>query len=402
MFRRRGLRARSTPGRADRHGTIHVGILDVANMVSTIADALRSVHRPVYSFVIKAPGRAFYDENRHDGEIRRPEGLGARILFQIRLARRLVSAARTCDMFVYVYSVGFLPLQLDLLFLRSLGKHVVVFFCGDDIRYRPIQMHLDRILTSAPPHPLDAQELALYASGTEGGRFWRSFWATKLAEKTGCRIVAARDSATFQAKPYAPFRFPQQQLIREPKRARRCPLVVHAPSNRLVKGTSYVLEAMAMLKRESVEFEFELISDRPNAYVRQRLIDADIVVDQPGVWIGRLAAEGLSSGCVVVGGNQTHFGFSEDDSPVVQFDRDAGALATTLRTLITDHERRERLMRASFGYALRNFSYDAFVRYVDDVLEGRAATLHPLPGQRETVRLHARTPFQRMMIRLFW
>jgi len=53
------------------------------------------------------------------------------------------------DIFVFVWTTTFLPLNIDLFLLRLLGKKVLVFNCGDDVRYRPTQYRIDKNVFAA-------------------------------------------------------------------------------------------------------------------------------------------------------------------------------------------------------------------------------------------------------------
>lgn len=58
------------------------------------------------------------------------------------------------------------------------------------------------------------------------------------------------------------------------------PLVVHAPSHRLVKGTAFLLEAVERLKAEGVDFRFQLVEGLAHAEARRLYASADLAVDQ--------------------------------------------------------------------------------------------------------------------------
>lgn len=58
------------------------------------------------------------------------------------------------------------------------------------------------------------------------------------------------------------------------------PLVVHAPSNRAVKGTAFLLEAVERLKAEGVAFRFQLVEGLAHAEARRLYASADLAVDQ--------------------------------------------------------------------------------------------------------------------------
>ncbi|MBI2265565.1 MAG: glycosyltransferase family 4 protein [Armatimonadetes bacterium] len=59
----------------------------------------------------------------------------------------------------------------------------------------------------------------------------------------------------------------------------KTPLVVHAPSDKGIKGTEFVLEAVRRLK-ERLTFEFKLIQGLPHQETIEIVSQADIVIDQ--------------------------------------------------------------------------------------------------------------------------
>jgi glycosyltransferase involved in cell wall biosynthesis len=84
-------------------------------------------------------------------------------------------------------------------------------------------------------------------------------------------------------------------------RRRERPLVVHAPSNRLIKGTSYVETAVARLRDEGVAFDFFLVEGLPRAEARKIYEDADLLVEQLLLgWHSALAVELMALGKPVV------------------------------------------------------------------------------------------------------
>ena len=389
-------------------GRVFVGVWEISNMVFTIAEALRLGGYEVETLLIDTPFSQYYGDNVYDDRVRWPRADRIyrapidRTRFNVQMAIRLVRAARRCDTFVFVWRYSFLPFQLDIGLLRLLGKRVVVFFCGDDVRYKPIQVELDRRVLEKPWWP--PSDSPAFASWMSWGRgFFEALWTVKLAEKTGCHIVGTRDSATFQGRTYSGFMMPQRMLVDGPRRASGEPLIIHAPTNPDIKGTRQVEAAVEQLRKEGLSFRFQLVQGLPASELDDLLRECEIVIDQPGVWPGRLGITAMAAGAVVVGGNQPGYWHVPDASPVQQFERDADRLATVLRTLITDRTQRQELMRQSLEYARRNYSHEAFVAYFDGLLAGRQPyPLEPVPEQKALVRRLAPGPLQKLAISLVW
>ncbi|MBW3660885.1 MAG: hypothetical protein KY397_04550, partial [Gemmatimonadetes bacterium] len=79
------------------------------------------------------------------------------------------------------------------------------------------------------------------------------------------------------------------------------PLVVHAPSQPLVKGTKFMQQALDELAEEGVAFDLKLISGMQHDEARRWYERADVIVDQLHIgWYGVLAVEGLALGKPVV------------------------------------------------------------------------------------------------------
>lgn len=75
----------------------------------------------------------------------------------------------------------------------------------------------------------------------------------------------------------------------------------HAPSNRRVKGTEKILDALSTLKEEGYNFEIDLIEGLSNAEALERYERADIVIDQLYAgWYGGVAVEAMALGKPVV------------------------------------------------------------------------------------------------------
>lgn len=73
--------------------------------------------------------------------------------------------------------------------------------------------------------------------------------------------------------------------------------IVHAPSNRKVKGSELILEALESLRGQGFEFELLLVEGMSNAEARKVYESADVLVDQLFAgWYGGLAVELMALG----------------------------------------------------------------------------------------------------------
>lgn len=77
--------------------------------------------------------------------------------------------------------------------------------------------------------------------------------------------------------------------------------LVHAPSNRLVKGTEYLVNAVKKLQQENFKIDLVLIEGLTNIEALEQYKKADIVVDQLlAGWYGAFAVEVMSFGKPVI------------------------------------------------------------------------------------------------------
>ncbi len=378
--------------------------VEIANNIFTFTDVLRKSGMDAESLCfIKS---VYYPDNIYDHGIWAPPGMQRKHGLDFFLFfGKVIAFMRLCarfDVFLYVWSHSFLPFKLDMLLLRLLGKRVIVFNCGDDVRYRPIQSRIDREHFNLRYYA-DNDSAYLKKHDAGGNWFIRGFYHQRLEEIMGATIVSFRSQATFQSRPAYFYRFPQPAICSEPRRTNDIPLIIHAPTDRVAKGTYYVLEAIEQLRVQGVEFEFELIENQSNDYLLERVSKADIVIDQPGPWFGKFGAEALAAGCVLFSGNRAdYYGFMDENSPVIQFNPDASALYEQLVKVVTDVQFRQGLMIASHEYWKKRYSDEAFIRYFEKICIGTAERFNPLHQHRELLLEYARTWWQRLLIRCFY
>jgi len=127
--------------------------------------------------------------------------------------------------------------------------------------------------------------------------------------------------------------------------AKRRPLVVHAPTNDVYKGSKFVIEAVEALQAEGVPFEFKMIKDVSLDQARKFYQAADIIVDQlliGSTGVLTLEAWALGKPCVVYlqEGLFEDF-YKTDDVPVVN--ANPHNIKEQLRMIIGDVGRREEL-----------------------------------------------------------
>lgn len=179
----------------------------------------------------------------------------------------------------------------DLPLLKWAGKGIAVTFQGDDVRQGDY---------AAAHFEINA------TSEAEPGRYSPRSDARKRAR---IALFGKYADVIYTVNPDLLYVLPQQARflpyshvdprVWQPvaKAVDGPPIVVHAPSNRRVKGTRFILEAVERLKAEGVPFEFILVEGLPNTKAREIYRRADLLVDQLLLgWYGGLAVELMALG----------------------------------------------------------------------------------------------------------
>ena len=129
-----------------------------------------------------------------------------------------------------------------------------------------------------------------------------------------------------------------------------CPLVVHAPSSKKVKGSEFINRAVDELKLEGLHFQYKEISGMSHSEARQWYERADIIIDQLLIgWYGVLTLEGMALGKpVIVYVREELLDDFEHDLPI--HNANPESIREQLRVLIKDSD-----LRVELGQRSRKF-----------------------------------------------
>src|SRR4029453_11272836 len=199
-------------------------------------------------------------ELRHpeaDWSLDRRGGFARQQLTQWRALPRLLP--RT-DVFHFYFGLTLAPKSLQLPILYATRKKSVFHYLGSDIRgRRPNELAYGK--------RADAQIV---------GSFDALRWVPE----------AEMIPPGLDLSPFTPV----------PPSDRERPIVVHAPSDRVKKGTEFVIAAC-----EQLPVELDIVEGMPHEQARERYARADIVVDQLNAgWHGVFALEAMALGKPVV------------------------------------------------------------------------------------------------------
>ncbi len=185
----------------------------------------------------------------------------------------------------------------DLAWLKRAGKGIVVTYQGDDARQG------DFCLANFEISPAGEVEPGYYSPASDAHKRARIATVARYAD----RIFALNPDLlhilppTAQFLPYSHIDLRDWQVVDKGNPGSAAPVIVHAPTHRGVKGTRFVLDAIARLQAEGIALELLLVEKLSHAEARRVYERADLLVDQLlAGWYGGLAVELMALGKPVV------------------------------------------------------------------------------------------------------
>ncbi|NKQ38611.1 MAG: glycosyltransferase [Methanosarcinales archaeon] len=172
------------------------------------------------------------------------------------------------DVFHFHFRNSLLPYNIDLPILKLLGKKIIMHYHGSDIRGKSegvmVKKFADIVFVSTP-------DLLKYVPN--------STWIPNLIDLDELNYIGIENDV---------------DTIK----------IIHAPTNRLKKGTEYVIKAIEKLKKEGYKINLILLENIPNNKVIDYYRKADIVIDQLLIgWYGVFSIECMALGkpvCVYI------------------------------------------------------------------------------------------------------
>ncbi|MGO4343144.1 glycosyltransferase [Pedococcus sp. 2YAF34] len=218
---------------------------------------------------------------------------------------RLVARRRT---FIYLGAEGFLISLVDgrdreLAYLRAHRRTVVCYFTGSDIRSQPLMNQLGQTLgrdVVTTYEPLVSAGIA-----TEAADRHRRNLAASAERHAQLIFNAPVEQVTYLTRPTEPALYfvPDEHIAQRPEKWRDLarPLVVHAPTSPIIKGTPLVRAAVKGLHEQGFEFEYLELSNQPNSAVLDVLSRAHVVLGHFYQFIpGIVGLEAMASNCVLL------------------------------------------------------------------------------------------------------
>jgi glycosyltransferase involved in cell wall biosynthesis len=282
----------------------------------------------------------------------------------LRRARFLLKAVDDYDLFHFNFGQTILTVRQlghvadELGWLKRRGKTVFVTYQGSDVRPEARCPCDHDWCRAAEPYRQPAAQRFL-------ARADRVFYLNPDLREwlPGARFVPY---ASVDPRTVSPVPLPEHDEL----------VVVHAPSDRAVKGTRHVVEAVERLRRDGVPIRLDLVEGVTQDEVLRKIAAADVVVDQLLLgWYGAFAVESMAVGRPAL----AYIREDEPDDnpfgerlPIVR--TTAGTLDRTLRELAGDLERRREI--AAAGRAFVEEHHDPR-RIARTVLEGFGVETEP-------------------------
>jgi glycosyltransferase involved in cell wall biosynthesis len=143
-------------------------------------------------------------------------------------------------------------------------------------------------------------------------------------------------------------------------------LVLHAPTNRLIKGTRYVEAAFAKLKPRFPDVEFRIVEKTAWPRLKDQMAECDVFVDQVFMgWYGMVSVEAMALARPALAYVRPDFEPRARDCPVVRTSLET--LAEDLAALLGDAPRRRALGEAGRAYVEREHEAHVIARRVLEV-----------------------------------
>lgn len=211
-----------------------------------------------------------------------------------------------------------LPFGLDIPIWKMLNKKVIIHHHGSDIRYRKeFWMYLnfaDKIIVSTP----DLLEWSPNA-----------VWVPNPISLDDFPFVGIEEKNEFETIN-----------------------IVHAPSNREIKGTEDIIKAINELKNEGYRINFFLIENMPHNKAVEYYKKADIIIDwinyKYGIY-GMFSIENMALGKVIICSIKRNF-INDFFKNIPIINSDPENLKNDLKLVIKDYNYRKELSRKSREY----------------------------------------------------
>lgn len=239
---------------------------NIAGQATIISESLQNLG--VESEVLFFDKHPFSYKGEKSLDLKKRIWVGEKIVI---LLHNFLRCAMNYDIYHFHFGKSLLPMNIDLPILKLLRKKIIMHYWGSDIRLNKIAINYTL---------LSEEDLTdIYPKSSDK-------YKERKIKMLG-RYVDASIVGDYHLLPYSPQSIVIKQAINlskweyvGPTNTHNKVKIVHAPSNRRVKGTNYILSTINKLNEEGENINFVLLENMGNEEVKKNCEEADIVIDQ--------------------------------------------------------------------------------------------------------------------------
>ncbi len=237
------------------------------------------------------------------------------------------------------------PHNPDLPLYHALGRKVVHHYHGCDVRNRAhmLATHARSTCTDCKPFCLPKRQKRILAEATR--HVDAEIVSTPDLLESAPNAQQIHVAAWLADYPWTP--------------AREIPkLVLHAPTNRLIKGTRHIEAAFERLRPRYPSVEFRIVEKLDWRELQRAMGECDIFVDQTNMgWYGMVSVEAMAMGRPALAWIREDFESRLQDCPLVRSSE--ATLTDDIAALLEDAPRRRALAESGRAYVERE--HDAHI-----------------------------------------
>lgn len=356
---------------------IFIGMEDIASQIDDFAKGFQANGFETYTAVYNSntPRQHTVVDNHIEAEIPKLEwfsdkalGTQLRSISKNNLYRYIYQKAlKECDTFLFMW-YSFKQDLSDIAELKRLGKTVLVFFVGSDVRW----YHAEK--QDYAPFGLLPMEYDAY--GKSKTHLHTVLHYLRTFEKYADFIFSTPGQSELALRPYFNVGVPiQMDRFKEKTEQREIPTIVHAPSKRLRKGTNHILSVFEQLKSDGVKFNLQLIEEMTHLEIIKEYENADILVGQLlGPYCGKQEREALACGTVVLSSmaydyiNEKCTIDTKDTANCPIIDVNPNTLYTILKETIHDLAHRKKVAKKGRSWVEKNHSCEHVSKQISNIV----------------------------------
>lgn len=177
------------------------------------------------------------------------------------------------DLYHFRFGQSLLPWNLDLPLWKIIGKKIVMSFEGSDIRLsRNFCKTKYNVLFSKNTQETLSQRIKKLLRYQ-----WIKIWADRITVSTPDLLEFA--PAAELVYNIVPLRIKKNSKRTVPN-TNKTIKILHAPTNRSIKGTKYIIKAVKRLQKEHCPVELIIFENKPHIEIDSYYRQTDIVIDQ--------------------------------------------------------------------------------------------------------------------------